>query len=381
MPTDAERIAELEREVESLRGAIGLLHRITTLVQSALEIEPTRYSILTGVTAGVGLGLNRAMMFLANADRTVLDGVAAIGPADADEADRIWRRIESHAPDLEELHAAGLRKRARAGNLDRFVRATHVDALGTSPVALCFQRDGLCTDDGDDDLGGLLHLPTAIAAPIAGHGGPMGVLYADNRYTGRPIEPLTQQVFVMVAEHAGRALESARQIEALEREARTDSLTGLGHHGALRDELARAVAAAAHQGKPVGLAMIDIDDFKRVNDEHGHLAGDAVLRGIADRMRGILRTRERPFRYGGEEFAVLLYGADVGAAARIGERLRRVVGGHPYPAGTAQPLRVTCSVGVASIPEGASDCEGLIAAADGALLRAKAAGKDRVETA
>ncbi|MEO7331238.1 MAG: hypothetical protein ABI193_21865, partial [Minicystis sp.] len=95
------RLYRLEQEVASLRGAIGLLHRISTLVGAAIEVEPTCYAILTGVTAGVGLGLNRAMLFLLDgADRLVLRGLGAIGPADAEEADRVWRSIEAESPDL-----------------------------------------------------------------------------------------------------------------------------------------------------------------------------------------------------------------------------------------------------------------------------------------
>jgi diguanylate cyclase (GGDEF)-like protein len=118
-----------------------------------------------------------------------------------------------------------------------------------------------------------------------------------------------------------------------------------------------------------------------VNDTLGHPAGDAVLRGVADRMRAVVRARERPFRYGGEEFAVILYGADADAAARIGERLRRAVASARHDVGLEAPLTTTCSVGVASLPEHAHDADSLVAAADAALLRAKAHGKDRVEAA
>lgn len=391
---EEEKIVALEHEVESLRQAISLLHRIQTLVRCALEVEPTCYSVLTGVTAGIGLGLNRAMIFFVTPERAsrpplvaspppdeILRGAAAIGPADAEEADRVWRAIEADAPDLETLYTAGLRRRSRAGNLDRRVRGTTIDVRGGSPVALALQRDALVVAEGDDDLGGLLDLPTAIAAPIRGRHAISGVLYADNRFTGRVVDPVKQTVFSMVADYAGRAIESARQVEALEREARTDALTGLGHHGAFKEELARAVAAALHQKRPLGLAMIDLDDFKHVNDTLGHPAGDTVLRGVADRMRAVVRARERPFRYGGEEFAVILYGADAESAARIGERLRRAVASARHDVGLEAPLHTTCSVGVASLPEHAHDADGLVAAADAALLRAKAHGKDRVEAA
>ena len=110
-----EKVRRLEGENESLRAAILLLHRIANLVRTPVELEPTCYALLTGVTAGVGLGLNRAMLLLVDEeDRRRLKGVAAVGPADRQEADRVWRSIEAHAPDLETLHEAGDRLRAFA---------------------------------------------------------------------------------------------------------------------------------------------------------------------------------------------------------------------------------------------------------------------------
>src|SRR5262245_29636982 len=117
---DDARIAALEGEVVALRAALGLLHRIEMLVRSALEVEPTCYSILTGVTAGVGLGMNRAMIFFASSDGRQLEGALAVGPASDDEAQRIWRSIEAEHLDLEALYAAAMRSRDREteGELD-----------------------------------------------------------------------------------------------------------------------------------------------------------------------------------------------------------------------------------------------------------------------
>jgi len=164
-------------------------------------------------------------------------------------------------------------------------------------------------------------------------------------------------------------------------EARTDALTQLRHHGSLMDDLAGAVRETTTSGEALGLAMIDLDDFKSVNDTLGHLAGDALLAGVAARMRDVVRAGETPYRYGGEEFAVVLPGADTTAAARVGERIRRAVGDQAFPIGEGDGLRVTCSVGVASLPAHATDAQALVASADAALLAAKAAGKDQVVSA
>lgn len=377
-----ERLRELEAENESLRSAILLLHKISNLVRGAVELEPTCYALLTGVTAGVGLGLNRAMLFLADEeDRSTLRGAAAVGPASAEEADRTWRSIKADAPDLETLYEEGLRQREQHGQLDRLVRSLVVDVEGGSPIALALRHQSLICYEGHDDLGGLLHLPTSMAAPLRGKSSVRGVLYADNCYLGRLTSPGAQMVFTLLADQAGRAIESARQFEQVAHLARTDALTGLSHHGTLMEELGVAVERATRAGQPLGLVMIDLDDFKQVNDTLGHLSGDALLAGIASCIRTVARAGEAPYRYGGEEFTLVLSGADRAATAVVGERIRQAVAAHPFVVGTGRSIYITCSVGVASFPGDAQTAKGLVAAADGALLRAKRAGKDRVERA
>jgi diguanylate cyclase (GGDEF)-like protein len=373
---------QLRAENESLRAAILLLHRVANLVRTAVELDTTYYALLTGATAGVGLGLNRAMLFLVgDEDRNVLRGAAAVGPADSEEADRVWRSIEAIVHDLESLHQAGLdlNRRDRRGRLDEQVRELVVDIGGDSPIALAMRRRGLVCGEGGDTLGGLLDLGTCVAAPLMGRDAIRGVLYADNRFTRRSLSPTSQLVFALVADHAGRAIEGAHRFEQIARDARTDALTGLGHHGALMESLGRMVASG--RGRPIGLLMVDLDDFNVVNDTHGHLAGDALLVGVAERMQGVLRAGERPFRYGGDEFTVVLEGADRDATRTIAERLRRAVSDAPFRIGGALAVRVTCSVGAASLPEDAQTSLALVERADEALLAAKSAGKDRVELA
>jgi diguanylate cyclase (GGDEF)-like protein len=371
--------ARLEDENGALRGAISLLHRIANLVRESTEIEPTGYAVLTGVTAGVGLGMNRAMLFFSDETRDGLRGAGAVGPADREEADRVWRAIEAEAPDLETLYAAGLHQRDNPGRLDRLVRDVRVPLGGDSPIALAFGRAEPVFGEGTDDLGGLLHLQTALAAPMRGRDALRGVLYADSPFTGRRPDPVVRQIFALVADHAGRAIENAWRFERVAREARTDALTGLAHHGAMWEALAAAVASAAHLDIPFGVAMVDLDDFKKANDTLGHLAGDALLAGVAERLRAEVRSEARIYRYGGEEFAVLVEGGDLEAMAAIGERLRSAVASRPFSVGEGTTIAVTCSVGVAASAGEGLDGRALVAAADAALLRAKVRGKNRVE--
>jgi diguanylate cyclase (GGDEF)-like protein len=382
---DVER---LRGEVATLRAAIALLHRISNLVAGALELEPACYAVLTAVTAGVGLGLNRGMLFLSQpGERHILHGAAAIGPVDRDEADRVWRSIEADAPDLEALYEAGLRHHKHPGKLDRRVRKITVDVAGESIVALAFRRGATVIGEGQDDPEGLFHAATAIAAPLRDVHGVSGVLYADNYFTGRRLDPIGEQVFSMVADHAGRAIGNARRFEEVSGAARTDALTGLRHHGAFMTDLFREVASAWARHRPLGVCMIDLDGFKQVNDHLGHLAGDELLAGLASRMRGVVRGGELLYRYGGDEFAALVPGADRAAAGRVAARIHAAVSGQPFtlgaglgsPPGAARVLHVTCSVGVASLPEDAADAATLVAAADRAMFRAKSRGKNQVD--
>lgn len=382
MSREPSRVDALERENAELRRAISLLHRVANLVRRSLELRPTCYALLTGVTAGVGLGLNRAMLFLADPEeREVLRGIAAVGPDSAQEADRIWRSIEQEAPDLETLYQAGLHLAAGTpGALDRRVGGMRVPVGGDTAIGLALRRGRTVRAEGSDSLEGLLHIPTGLAAPLRGRESIQGVLYADNRFTGRMPDPMEEQVFAMVADHAGRAIEHARRFERVARQARTDALTGLGHHGALMGAVSSAVDRARSAGEPLGVAMIDLDDFKKVNDGYGHLAGDALLAGLAARLRAALRASDTAYRYGGEEFTVLMPVAALEQAATVAERIRAAVADRPFTAGDGLSLRATCSIGVACLVDG-QDAQALIDAADRALLRAKERGKNRVVTA
>jgi diguanylate cyclase (GGDEF)-like protein len=158
------------------------------------------------------------------------------------------------------------------------------------------------------------------------------------------------------------------QVGALYREvgrlARTDSLTGVANRRAWDEELPRELARSARSRQPVCVALLDLDHFKAYNDEHGHQAGDRLLKAAAAAWEGRLRKTDLLARYGGEEFAVLLPDCALGDAMEIAERLR-----------TAQP-EVTCSIGVADW-DGREDIGRLVARADRALYAAKAGGRDR----
>lgn len=166
--------------------------------------------------------------------------------------------------------------------------------------------------------------------------------------------------------------------EALREQATRDPLTSIWNRRAILEALNRELARAGREGTALSVIMADLDLFKCVNDQHGHLAGDAVLRETARRMSGCLRPYDYVGRYGGEEFLLVLPGLSSRTAAQLAERIRAVVAGEPMAAGEVS-VSQTMSLGVAVNLAGATP-EDLIRSADAALYRAKQQGRNRVES-
>lgn len=157
-----------------------------------------------------------------------------------------------------------------------------------------------------------------------------------------------------------------------------DDRLPLRRRGAFDRDLGELLAAMARSGQPLALVMIDLDHFKSVNDRYGHPVGDEVLVAVAERVVARVGSKGRSYRYGGEEFALLLPTYSAEEAGGLAERLRRDVAGAPVG---GRKLEVTASLGVASFPEDAGDPAALLEAADGALYAAKEGGRNRVRHA
>jgi diguanylate cyclase (GGDEF)-like protein len=185
-----------------------------------------------------------------------------------------------------------------------------------------------------------------------------------------------------LASQAAVSIENADLHETVQRQAVTDELTGLANVRELHATLDRELERSRRFGGTLGLMMLDIDNFKRVNDEFGHQQGDEVLASLAAVLREHSRDIDEPARYGGEELAVVLPQTDVEGAVQLAERMREAIEAVKIPrVGSNGHLSVTASFGVASFPESGEDKHALIAAADAALYRAKRAGKNQVQRA
>jgi diguanylate cyclase (GGDEF)-like protein len=215
------------------------------------------------------------------------------------------------------------------------------------------------------------------AAPLGAAEGevtPRGIITVARR--GRPIDEDDREVLRSLAAQTTLALENVDLHFQVQRQAVTDELTGLANHRRFQELLTTEMDQVRRYHYPVGLIMLDVDNFKAVNDTYGHPQGDVVLREVARVVRESSRETDAPSRYGGEEMAVILPHTDLEGAFAIAERVRTSVETLEIPLMERQgTLRVTASLGVAASSTG--DKDALIASADAALYTAKRQGKNR----
>ncbi|MBI4261439.1 MAG: diguanylate cyclase, partial [Actinobacteria bacterium] len=214
-----------------------------------------------------------------------------------------------------------------------------------------------------------------VAVPLVARGELKGVLSVYREGGGNWFTEDERDLATRFAEMAALALDNAQIRQRLESESITDSLTGLYNHRYFQERLAEEMRRSDRTRRPVAVILIDIDDFKRVNEEGGHLCGDRVLAGLASVLREEARQEDVLCRVGGEEFALILPGTVAQDAVLLADRLREEIDrtGFDGPDG-----RITVSMGVAEGPTHATGPRELMACANLALLQAKAAGKDRV---
>lgn len=333
---------QLQRSVEALaarNNEISLLRTLTDFLIAAGEVEEAIATVHHFLP-----------LLFPNSQ-----GVIYLLQGSLFEARRAWGELD--ADRLPTLHHDGCWA-LRRGHAYRFdgvasMPCAHFGGAGPLPFHAC------CAPVlGSGELLGLLHLRFAPGSPTDGEGTPR--LLSD------------------VAEQLGLVLANLRLRQSLGEQAMRDPLTRVYNRRHLELALQRELRRCARSRTPLSLAILDIDHFKRFNDEFGHLAGDQVLCSIGALLTESLRSSDVVCRYGGEEFVILLCdSASDGAAPRL-EQLRSQVQGLRLHYAT-QPLpEVTVSIGLAAFPEHALDGQGLIEAADAALYRAKAGGRNCV---
>ena len=212
---------------------------------------------------------------------------------------------------------------------------------------------------------------SVVMLPLVAKGEAIGLVELLSR-AGAIADDRRLELAQTMANEAAMAFENARLYEQARRLADRDPLTGFFNHRYLHERLGEEVVRAQRTRRPLSVLMLDLDDFKVVNDTFGHLFGDSVLVHVAERIRAALRAHDVPARYGGDEFAVILPETDAEAATRIAARVAEALSAAPYEADGRLPVAVGVSVGAATYPSEGRTATELIAAADGALYASKA---------
>jgi len=308
---------------------------------------------------------------LAGAMRTVGDSLAS--NLDRDALLRILLKTA-----LEGLGAVGARAVLGGRSGEKEERVQEGDLRGADGVLAQVEAAVRGTASaGSVQLDGV----SALAHPLAGgrDGGALGVLSVVRG--DRAFSEGERELFGYLAGQAAVSLENLDLHERVQRQAVTDGLTGLYNHRRFHEAVVFETERSKRFGDSLALVMLDIDNFKKINDAHGHPQGDQVLREVADVLRRCSREIDSAARYGGEELALLLPGTDLSGAFQLAERLRREIADmrlHTAAGNGAGALKVTASLGVAACVAGPDEgARELIAAADRALYEAKRSGKNK----
>jgi diguanylate cyclase (GGDEF)-like protein len=226
------------------------------------------------------------------------------------------------------------------------------------------------------------NMPSMIVLPMLVHDRPLGTLVLGSQRQ-RAFGDAARSMLDVLSSHVAVSLANARMMRRLEELATLDGLTGLLNKRAMLDVASQKIKAAKRFARKLSVFVVDIDHFKKVNDTYGHDAGDVVIKGLGEILRKQRRSTDAIARFGGEEFVVICEETDVHGAELLAERVRIELGKTTFhapkagPDGQLVPIRVTCSIGVATFPEAGDTWEELFKASDEALYVSKRAGRNR----
>ncbi len=222
-----------------------------------------------------------------------------------------------------------------------------------------------------------LGIRDCLAEPLTAEGRDLGLLIVANKHSPY-LDEDTALVNAVAVQVVG-AVEKSMQLVVTRHEATTDAMTGLYNYRFLIGYLDQQVNVAERADSSLSVLMLDLDHFKAINDSHGHLAGDAVLRAVSSLVVETIRKSDLAARYGGEEFVVVMANTGREEAQLVAEKIRQAVAALEVELDEGEPLRVTVSIGGVSFPEGTRGARNLLDLADRALYQAKRGGRNRVE--
>jgi two-component system cell cycle response regulator len=330
----------LEQENLHLRDLLATVEDCRTLSAS---LDPPEIHLVALDVLLARLGRQRGLTLFHRTAETGSDDVAFRGFSDV-EADGLRAVLAGEkAPDLDAL--------------------TRIELTRTGPLHDALESAGL----GPTRL---------LVTPVRGRGAEGGALVVPEDET--PIRPRDLEIARLVASHAQTALHNAERYHQAKERAFVDDVTGVYNARYLFTALDHEIRRAERYGSQISLLFLDVDRFKTVNDQHGHLVGSRTLRRLAEVLGTCIRQVDTLARYGGDEFTILLVDTGLEAGLAIAERIRAAVAGNRFEARGRDGLRVSVSVGVAAYPAHGTTPETLLDVADKAMYRAKSLGRDRV---
>ena len=376
----------LQEELNKARRELAILYEISNAMRTTLELNYILYIILTGVTAHTGLGFNRAVLFLINKKERVLECKMVISPQSAEDAQKIWHYIENENHDFEDLIATYKYSQNQTSPFHEAIKQLRIplnaDDGGLlaktyiSGTPLHIHADTIAQYNQDLFLK-IFKTNEVILIPLKAKDKVNGIIVADNFYTRKSVTEHDLRIFTMLANQAGLAIENSQLYELVVHESHTDSLTTLWNHGYFQDTLGLEIEKAKQANQPLSLVIIDLDDFKKLNDTWGHQNGDIIIRELAKILKESAREIDYVCRYGGEEFSVILPNTNKDQACVIAERMRENIQNHNFSKFSDHAIQLTASMGVAEFPVHALTKEELVLKADKAMYTSKFIGKNR----
>ncbi len=350
---------------ERLQSRADTLQRILEL-SNDLKAHLTLAHVTEAVVRAVrqSLGFSAAALCLYDRNANVFETRADTRAAPpAEESTRVPR--EEIARWFSERH-----------RISKSYFVSHLDRTGDPEITGRIERRRRTPGPGSWHRGDRLYVPLTAGDQL------VGVLLVEDPATGQVPSFPDVQALEIFAGHAVSAIQSARAYEATQELSVRDALTEAFNHRYFQEALSKELTRHERTGHPLTLGMLDIDDFKKINDLFGHPVGDVVLKGLVDEMTRSVREMDTVARYGGEEFALIFPETASEQALLVSDRLRRRVAASLFSVpGLPHPLGITVSIGLASFPDDALTKKTLVERADQALYQAKRSGKNCLVTA